>query len=229
MGNIVVGVEGEVASGKTSACRELTNLIDNCVFIDGGALYRGIILAISKAGSNLKDLMHNFDALELMKKLNVELRIENKETVIYINNKKIDINEIQTEKNSIGVSSIASKVDNTPIFKFAQKVIDENKKKYNVIVSARDLVDIYPNMDYHIYITASLEERAKRRFKEFNEKISFEEIKETILKRDEMHKKAGFNKTCDKTIKVDITECHSAKESAKKILQEMEKKGWKNI
>ena len=55
MRNIVIGIEGEVGSGKTSACRELTKIIENCVFIDGGAIYRGIILAISKAGIDLKN------------------------------------------------------------------------------------------------------------------------------------------------------------------------------
>lgn len=225
MSNLVIGVEGEVASGKTSACRELTKIIDNCIFIDGGAIYRGIILAIKKAGISLENInLSNFDAIQVMNKLKVEFKIENNETTIYIDGKKIGREEIETESNSISVTSIASKTDNSSIYIFAKKVIEMYKAKYNVVVSARGLVDLYPDMDYHIYITASLKERVKRRYNEYKGKYTIEEIEKNIIKRDETHKLAGFNKKCDKTIEVDITDCKNAKESAEKILQKMEKK-----
>ena len=225
MSNLVIGVEGEVASGKTSACRELTKIIDNCIFIDGGAIYRGIILAIKKAGISLENInLSNFDAIQVMNKLKVEFIIENNETTIYIDGKKIEREEIETESNSISVTSIASKTNNSSIYIFAKKVIEMYKAKYNVVVSARGLVDLYPDMDYHIYITASLKERVKRRYNEYKGKYTIEEIEKNIIKRDETHKLAGFNKKCDKTIEVDITDCKNAKESAEKILQKMEKK-----
>lgn len=225
MSNLVIGVEGEVASGKTSACRELTKIIDNCIFIDGGAIYRGIILAIKKAGISLENInLSNFDAIQVMNKLKVEFKIENNETTIYIDGKKIEREEIETESNSISVTSIASKTNNSSIYIFAKKVIEMYKAKYNVVVSARGLVDLYPDMDYHIYITASLKERVKRRYNEYKGKYTIEEIEKNIIKRDETHKLAGFNKKCDKTIEVDITDCKNAKESAEKILQKMEKK-----
>ena len=225
MSNLVIGVEGEVASGKTSACRELTKIIDNCIFIDGGAIYRGIILAIKKAGISLENInLSNFDAIQVMNKLKVEFIIENNETTIYIDGKKIEREEIETESNSISVTSIASKTNNSSIYIFAKKVIEMYKAKYNVVESARGLVDLYPDMDYHIYITASLKERVKRRYNEYKGKYTIEEIEKNIIKRDETHKLAGFNKKCDKTIEVDITDCKNAKESAEKILQKMEKK-----
>ena len=227
MSNLVIGVEGEVASGKTSACRELTKIIDNCIFIDGGAIYRGIILAIKKAGISLENInLSNFDAIQVMNKLKVEFIIENNETTIYIDGKKIEREEIETESNSISVTSIASKTNNSSIYIFAKKVIEMYKAKYNVVVSARGLVDLYPDMDYHIYITASLKERVKRRYNEYKGKYTIEEIEKNIIKRDETHKLAGFNKKCDKTIEVDITDCKNAKESAEKILQKMELSCW---
>ncbi len=175
--NLVIGIEGEVASGKTSICKELKNIIDNSIFIDGGALYRGIIIAIKEAGYTQEDLLKlknnkEFDVVDMMKKLNVELRIENKESVIYINNKKIEEDKIQTEQNSMNVTVVASSVDNTSIFKFANIVIAQYSKNYNIIVSARKLVDIYPNMDCHVFIKASLEERVKRRYNQYNGKYT---------------------------------------------------------
>ncbi len=49
MDNIVIGVEGQVSAGKTSACKELIKLIDNCIFIDGGSIARAIVLAIANS------------------------------------------------------------------------------------------------------------------------------------------------------------------------------------
>ena len=46
--NFVIGVEGEVGAGKTSMCKQLINIIPNTIFIDGGLIFRGIILAIKK-------------------------------------------------------------------------------------------------------------------------------------------------------------------------------------
>ena len=58
MSNIVIGIEGEVASGKTSTCRSLVKMIDNSTFIDGGAIYRGIIFGFKAVKSRLKKFVY---------------------------------------------------------------------------------------------------------------------------------------------------------------------------
>ena len=222
MDNIVIGVEGQVAAGKTSACKELIKLIDNCIFIDGGAIARAIVIAITKSGYDLtgKDIS-NIDPFELMKKLNVKFEIENSMTVIYINNRKITEDEIETTQNAMNVSKLISQGDSKAFYEYAGKIIDYYRKQYNVVVTARNLVNIYPDMTYHVYITADINERVERRYKQYNGKYSKEEIKEMILKRDKIHEKAGFNKKFERSIDVDITECKNAKESAKKIFNKL--------
>lgn len=227
--NFVIGVEGEVGAGKTSMCKQLINIIPNTIFIDGGLIFRGIILAIKKykAGSTPNNFETNksadenapaLDAFEIMKKLNVEFKIVNMQTVIFIDGKKINQGKIETMENSMDVSKVASKSDNNALFKFANNIIKEYNTKYNVIVSARDLVEIYPEMDLHLFVTADIEERIKRRYNQYKGKYSIEEIKNIILKRDELHNKAGFNKKCNKTVTLDLTDCKNANESAKKAL-----------
>ena len=221
--NFVIGVEGEVGAGKTSMCKQLINIIPNTIFIDGGLIFRGIILAIKKyKETNYNDsntYKHsNLDAFEIMKKLNVEFKIVNMQTVIFIDGKKINQGKIETMENSMDVSKVASKSDNNALFKFANNIIKEYNTKYNVIVSARDLVEIYPEMDLHLFVTADIEERIKRRYNQYKGKYSIEEIKNIILTRDELHNKAGFNKKCNKTVALDLTDCKSANESAKKTL-----------
>ena len=221
--NFVIGVEGEVGAGKTSMCKELIKIIPNTIFIDGGLIFRGIILAIKKYKAiNYNDsntYKHsNLDAFEIMKKLNVEFKIVNMQTVIFIDGKEMNQEEIETMENSMDVSKVASKSDNNALFKFANNIIKEYNTKYNVIVSARDLVEIYPEMDLHLFITADIEERIKRRYNQYKGKYSIEEIKNIILTRDELHNKAGFNKKCNKTVTLDLTDCKGANESAKKAL-----------
>lgn len=221
--NFVIGVEGEVGAGKTSMCKELIKIIPNTIFIDGGLIFRGIILAIKKYkeknynNSNTYKY-NNLDAFEIMKKLNVEFKIVNMQTVIFINGKEMNQEEIETMENSMDVSKVASKSDNNALFKFANNIIKEYNTKYNVIVSARDLVEIYPEMDLHLFVTADIEERIKRRYNQYKGKYSIEEIKNIILTRDELHNKAGFNKKCNKTVTLDLTDCKNANESAKEAL-----------
>ena len=80
MENIVIGIEGDVASGKTTICKELINIIPNSIFIDAGSIYRGIMQALKQ--SNNKNLPN--DPYELMRNLQVEFKIEDRATVIYI-------------------------------------------------------------------------------------------------------------------------------------------------
>ena len=220
--NFVIGVEGMVSSGKTSMCKELIKLLPNTIYIDAGYIYRGIIYAIAKNKIDLKNC--KIDPFELMKNLKVEFKIEDGITQIYIDNEKIDEDKIETMDNAIEVSKFASTNDNKHLFLFAKNIVDGYRKKFNLIVSGRNLPQIYPNMNIHLFITASLDVRVQRRFNQYNGKYSLEEVKKIIEQRDFIHEKAGFNKITDITEKIDLTECKSAKESASKVLNLLKEK-----
>lgn len=229
MNNIVIGIEGQVASGKTSICKELVNMIPNSIFIDGGNIYRGIVEALALAHIEPTKMEKNLDPLEIMKKLKVEFKIENKMTEIYIAGNKISEDIIQNAHNAVEVSKMANTSDNSHLFTFARNIIEQYKQKYNIIVSARELLDIYPNMDCHVFVTATLEERIKRRYAQYNGKYTVEEITKMIESRDKLHKQSGFNKKGAKTITVDVTESKNAKEAAEKILKTAKEKGLINL
>lgn len=219
MKNIVIGIEGMVGAGKTSICDELLNLIPNSIFVDGSKIYRALIEALHMAKDNINSLeqMAILTPFDLLKKLQVEFKIEDRKTVIYIAGKKIDEEAMKSMQNSIGVSKMANQADNSKLFAFAHQIIQEYSKKFNIIVSARDLVKIYPEMDLHIFITASLEERVQRRYNQLKGEYTIDEVRNSVIQRDILHEKSGFNETFDKTVKVDVTGDSSAKESAKKI------------
>lgn len=219
--NIVIGIEGLVGSGKTSLCRELLKMIPNSIILHGGNLYRGIVYALMNSGIDLKNMTskEQVDIKELMVLLKVNIKIENNESVVYVNGKEINEDDLQSDVNSMAVSKVAKNADNSKLYKFAKKLIDNYKKQYNVIVSGRDLMKIYPDLDYHFFITADLDERVNRKMHQYeNTAITKDELKKHIQTRDELQEKSGFYKRYENTIDVDVTDCKSAKDSAKKVL-----------
>ena len=219
--NIVIGIEGLVGSGKTSLCRELLKMIPNSIILHGGNLYRGIVYALMNSGIDLKNMTskEHVDIKELMVLLKVNIKIENNESVVYVNDKEINEDDLQSDVNSMAVSKVAKNADNSKLYKFAKKLIDNYKKQYNVIVSGRDLMKIYPDLDYHFFITADLDERVNRKMHQYeNTAITKDELKKHIQTRDELQEKSGFYKRYENTINVDVTDCKSAKDSAKKVL-----------
>lgn len=224
MKNIVIGIEGLVGSGKTSICKELLNYIPNSIILHGGNFYRGIIFALMETYKdvelqNLREKINNIDIKELLDKLKIEFKIENRETVFYFNGTKLDEEKLQSESNSLAVSIAGGAADNSKFYDFARKLIDMYKQNYNVILSGRDLNNIYPDLDYHLFITASLEERIKRKLAQYGDKANYQSIKENIIKRDELQEKAGYYKIYPNTIKIDVTNCNTVEESTKEVLK----------
>lgn len=222
--NLVIGIEGLVGAGKTSLCRELLTLIPNSIILHGGNLYRGIVVAIMNSGIDLKSILINqnkrIDIKEIMDMLHVSIKIENSESVVYVGNKKIEEEQLQSDEASMAVSNVALQADNSKLYSFAKELINELKKQFNVIVSGRDLMKIYPELDYHFFIIADLDERIKRKAKQYEDaSINLDELKKHILKRDELQEKAGYYKRYINTIDVDVTKCRNAKESAQEVYE----------
>lgn len=216
MDNIVIGIEGTVGAGKTSICRELLNYIDNSIILHGGEIYRAIVYGMMQ--TKIKNTQ-NLDAFEIMKKLGIEVKLENRETVIYMNGNKIDEKDLQSKQASIAVSKVSNIADNTKLYEFGKSLIDEYRKNYNIILSSRDIVKMYPNVTKHFFIDASIEERTNRKYMQYNKEIPKEQIKEMIQTRDELQEKTGYYKIYSQTKIIDVTNCKNAKESAKKVLE----------
>lgn len=220
--NIVIGIEGLVGSGKTSICRELLGREDSFVLLHGGNLYRAIVYAVMQKESNLfklRKLLKSANIKQYMDDLKVELKIEDRESKIYIDGKLADEEELQSKASSLAVSIIGGIADNTKLFEFSRNLIDELKKENNVIVSGRALMEIYPSLDYHLFITASLEERVKRKCIQYKEKNSKLSVKRNIRIRDGLQKMAGFYKIFPNTIQIDVTDCKTVQESTDKVLE----------
>ena len=225
--NIVIGIEGYVGSGKTSICRELLKKDTNAVLLNGGNLYRAIVYSLMQKESNLfklRKMMKNIDIKKCMDEFGIEIKIENRESFFYINGKLADEEELQSKASSLAVSVIGGTADNTKLFEFARDLIDELRKENNIIISGRAIMQIYPNIDYHLFITASLDERVKRKCIQYKEKNNIKDVKKNIIMRDFLQRIAGFYKISKNTIKIDVTECKSIEESTNKVLKYIKQK-----
>ena len=225
--NKVIGIEGPVGSGKTSICRRLLNIVPNTVLVNGGNIYRAIVYAIMNSGITIEELEEKADNInikEMMDKLNVSIDFEDKETVLKIEDKKILEDELQSPEVSMAVSKISGSAKNKELFLFARDLIDDLKKQYNVIVAGRSLMIIYPALDYHLFITASIDERVRRKCIQYNVDTNSDEgikIRENVITRDTLQEKSGYYKIYDNTIVIDVTNSKSVEESTNIVLEKI--------
>lgn len=224
MSNIVIGIEGLVGAGKTSICRMLIEKIPNTVLLNGGNLYRAIVYAIMKKSKSLEKLKketENIDIKEMMDLFKIQIKIENKETIIYIDNEKISEEALQSKEASLAVSVVGGNANNNNLFLFARNFIDELKKENNVIISGRSIIKIYPDVDYHLFITADLDERVKRKCIQYGENVSQKEIRDNIIKRDKLQESAGFYELSKNTIQINVTDCKTVEESTNLVFEKI--------
>ena len=96
-------------------------------------------------------------------------------------------------------------------------MIDNLAKKYTVILSGRGVMNIYPKCDYHLFITADLDVRVKRKASQYKDKTETE-VRENIIQRDKLQKEVGYYDLSEITKVIDVTESKSVTESTEKIL-----------
>ena len=181
MKNISVGIDGPAGAGKSSVSKAVAGKL-GFVYIDTGAMYRAAALFAMNNGIDILNererLISNLD------KLNITIKYTAEGQRIFLDG--ADVSEsIRTPEVSVGASNIAV------IPEVREKLVamqQDMVKHDNVIMDGRDICTVVlPNADVKIFLTASVEERAKRRYKEMTEKgmsADFEEIKREIEYRD---------------------------------------------
>lgn len=224
MENVVIGIEGYVGAGKTSICRELLKKIPNSVLLNAGNLYRAIVYLMMENGATIAKMQKKGKSLDIRQMIDffdVKVEIENQETVVYANGIKLSEEKLQSKETSLAVSEVSNTARNDQAFVFVHNLIEDLKKKYNVIFSGRATMKIYPKCDYHFFVIADLEERVRRKCIQYKNKEEESQIRENIIKRDELQKKSGFYEYSDITIEIDVTNCKTVEESTNKVLEQI--------
>lgn len=223
MSNIVIGIEGYVGTGKTTVCRKLLEKIPNAILLHGGNIYRAISYGIIKTGlleqkENLVKLNH-LDIKNIMDKLKLKIELENNETVVYIHDKKVKEEDLQSLETSIATSKISNVANNDKLYEFGRNIIEKFKQKYNVILSSRDIVNMYPKVDYHFLLIADIDERVRRKIGQYKGKITEQELKKHIEERDKLQQESGYYKIHPITRVIDVTNLKTPEDTMNKLLE----------
>lgn len=200
MNNIIIAIDGPAGSGKGTLAKALAEKF-NLVNIDTGATYRCVAL---KTLQNNISLDETDKIIEISRNIDIDLKQDGKVFLDGINVTK----EIRSKEVTTIVSPISSIVEVRKNLVDIQRKIAEGK---NVVMEGRDITTVvFPNATYKFYLDASLESRAKRRYKENQEKgidMTYEEVYDNIEKRDynDMHKEVGSLTKTDDQIYIDTT------------------------
>ena len=179
---ISVAIDGPSGAGKSSVAKKCAELF-GFVYVDTGAIYRTIGLAAFNRGINTKD---SAAVISLLPELNIDLRYnENGEQRMFLSG--VDVSgEIRRPEISMCASNVSAIAEVRDYLTDMQRNM---AKKYDVIMDGRDIgTVILPDADVKVFLTASSDARADRRYKELinkGSKLSYEEVLNDMKRRDE--------------------------------------------
>jgi cytidylate kinase len=208
-----IAIDGPAGAGKSTIAKILAEKL-GMNYIDTGAMYRAITL---KAIENNIDFNDVSSLINLVN--NTDIKISNSR--IYLDSKDVT-DKIRTPLVNQKVSKIAAISEIREKMICLQRELAENG---NVIMDGRDIgTVVLPNASLKFFITATVEERAKRRFLELKAKgydVNYDNIKKEILSRDEqdMKRKISPLKLAEDAIVID-TSNKEIEEIIQEILQQ---------
>ncbi len=217
----VVGIDGPAGSGKGTVTKRVANKI-GLINIDTGITYRCIALEVLNQNISLSETEK---IIEIAKRIKITIDNTPKTDIVFLNGKDVT-KDIRSKEVTKIVSQVSSIKEVRFIMVDVQRKLAEGK---DVIMEGRDICTyVFPNADVKIYLDASIEERAKRRYKENQEKnidMTYEEVYENIKKRDENDKtkEVGALKIAKDSIIIDTTSL-SIDEVVEKIINIIKQK-----
>lgn len=211
--SINIAIDGPAGAGKSTIAKMVSAQL-GYIYVDTGALYRTIALFIKE--NNISD----DDIPSSLKNAEVSLKFIDGTQKVFLGDRDVS-DMIRTPE----ISMEASRTSAIPavreyLFGTQQKIAREN----NVIMDGRDIgTVVLPNADVKIFLTASAEERAERRYRELSEKPNcpcYEEILSDIIERDhnDMNRPVAPLRQADDAVLVDTTNL-TLEQSADEIIR----------
>jgi len=185
MKKITIAIDGYSSTGKSTLAKQLANHL-GYVYVDTGAMYRAVTYFAMQNGYINAD---SFDKHTLINSLpNIKLHFQFNPTLGFAEMYLNDIN-IETEIRTIEVSNFVSKV--AEVSEVRSKLVEQQQAMGNgkgIVMDGRDIgTVVFPDAELKIFMTASAETRAQRRFDELqskNQNVSYEEVLKNVQERD---------------------------------------------
>ncbi len=202
---ISIAIDGPSGAGKSTIAKAISKKL-GFIYVDTGALYRSIGLYVLNEG---KDTSDREIVTSMLKNINVEIRYVDSVQHVYLNGEDVS-DAIRKPPVSMAASNVSAHPE---VRDFLLSLQRKFAKENNVIMDGRDIgTVVLPDADIKIFLTATPEERAKRRYEELLEKgenVKFDELLEEIKQRDynDSHRATAPLKQADDAILVDTTGC----------------------
>ena len=198
-----VAIDGPASSGKSTISKLIAKK-NHFVYLDTGAMYRVVTLAVLKNQISLDD--HR--AIEqLVQTIEISFSMQDGKQSVFMNGEDVT-DEIRSVEVTRNVSAVSALKEVRTRLVHLQREIAEN---HSIIMDGRDIgTVVLPQAEIKIFLVASVEERAKRRFIENQEKgieMSYEELVEDIRRRDHIDstRKESPLKKAEDAIEIDTT------------------------
>lgn len=199
---INVAIDGPAGAGKSTIAKAAAKEL-GFIYVDTGALYRTIALAAVRSGA----INDNDAIVALLDSIKVELKYVDGVQAVYLNGEDVS-SLIRTPEISMGASNVSAiPAVRAFLLDLQRNIASEN----NVIMDGRDIATVVlPNADVKIFLFASPECRAERRYKELIEKgeeVSYEVVLEDVNQRDynDSHREIAPLKPSDESIMADTS------------------------
>lgn len=210
-----VAIDGPAGAGKSTIAKKVAKEKD-FIYIDTGAMYRAMAIHFLRCGIKAEEDEKISKAVE---DVNVTISYENGEQQVFLNGENVT-GQLRTEE--VGNMASASSVNGD----VRQKLVELQRKlaaTASVVMDGRDIgTVVLPNADVKVYLTASSEVRAKRRYKELLEKgqeADLAKIKQDIEERDyrDMNREISPLRQAEDAVLVDSSDL-TIEESVQAIL-----------
>ncbi len=204
MKNINIAIDGPAGAGKSTIAKLAAARL-GFIYVDTGAMYRAMALSCIRNNVSADE---EEKVIKICEEAEVTIEYKNKEQCVLLNRENVNA-YIRTEQVSRMTSSISTYSEVREKLLKLQRNIAENN---NVIMDGRDIgSNVLPNADIKIYLTASVETRAKRRYLEQKEKgldVDINEIEKDIEERDyrDMHRECAPLVIADGAIVIDSSD-----------------------
>lgn len=214
--SVAIALDGPAGAGKSSIAKRAAKALDY-IYVDTGALYRTIGLAATRKGVEPKP---SNEVEKLLSEITVDLTFNDKGEQIVL----LDGEDVSGLIRTPEVSMMASKISAIPSVRVYLLDLQRNMaKSHNVIMDGRDIgTVVLPDAKVKIFLTASPEARAQRRYKELCEKgmdVKYEDILNDVITRDynDSHRETAPLKPAEGCVMVDTTEL-DFEQSVEKII-----------
>lgn len=199
-----IAIDGPAGAGKSTIAKQLAKEL-SFIYVDTGAMYRSMALYFMRNGIAKKDEAAISDAC---KNVEVSIAYENGEQQVLLNGENVSKEIRKEEVGKMASATSVYKEVRTKLVELQQKLAADK----DVIMDGRDIgTCVLPNAQVKIYLTASVETRAERRYQELQEKgaaCDLEVIKKDIADRDyqDMHREISPLKQAEDAILVDSSD-----------------------